>query len=151
MIRHATPDDLPRLKEMGRAMHAESPVLSVFEIDMDKVEQSIVFGMKKGVVLVHLDAAEAIDGVFLGVVNEWWFSRRLMFCDLAFYVVPESRGGLVAFRLLRAALDWARDQGLNPEDVQLGVSTGVHPELTGRLYERFNFERFGDLYRLKEF
>lgn len=150
-VRHATEQDLPRLIELGRLMHAESPTLSGFEFDSGKVGQALIAAMQTGLALVHIDAVAEIDGVFVGVVGERWFSRRRMFVDLALFVAPTRRGGLTACRLLNEAKAWCKAQGLEPEDVQLGVSTGVHWEETGRLYEAVGFERFGGLYRLREF
>jgi len=149
-VRHATAEDMPRLLELGRVMHAESPVLGVFEFDAAKVEQALLHAMNTAIVLVHVTDG-VIDGGFVGVVGERWFSRRRMFADLALFVEETKRGGIVAYRLIEEAKSWCQAQGFKPEDVNLGISTGVHPETTGRLYEAAGFELIGGLYRLKEF
>jgi len=150
-VRHAAAEDFPRLIDMAREMHAESPVLRVFEFDAGKVEQTLTGCLKSGVVLVHVGDDGEINGTFVGLVGEWWFSRRRMFADLGFYVTPAARSTLAAFRLIGEVKSWCEGIGLEPQDVQVGVSTGLHSEDIGRLYERMGFERFGGLYRLKGF
>lgn len=142
---------MPRLLVLGRSMHAESPALGRFAFDAGKVERSLAHAMASGLLLVYVTEQGVIYGGFAGVVVERWFSTEKMFTDLAVFVDPSRRGGMAAFRLLREAVAWCKTQGFRPEDVQIGVSTGVHPEETGRLYELVGFERFGGLYRLREF
>ena len=150
-IRQADELDLPRLMELGRAMHAEAPTFRGLDFDAAKVEATLRHAMNQGLVLVHVDDEGRIDGGFVGVIVERWFSRSELFTDLALFVEPTRRGGFTACRLLRRVVAWCKERGLKPEDVQLGVSTGVHAEETGRLFEKLGFERFGGLYRLRGF
>lgn len=136
--------------ELGRAMHAEAPALCIFPFDEGKVEAALRHALEHGCAFVH-EKNGAIDAGFVGILTERWFSKRVMLIDLALFVQQDRRGGLLAARLIIAAVEWAKEKGLQPEDVQLGVSTGVRPEVTGALYERLGFECFGGLYRLKEF
>jgi len=151
MIRIATEADIPRLVEIGHAMHEESPSFHHLDYDEAKVALTLRHCMTHGVVLVHYPKDGVIDGGFVGLLVERWFGKDEMFTDLALFLLPSARGGLAAARLIRAAVAWCRDRGMRASDVQLGVSTGVHPEQTGALYERLNFERFGGLYRLRGF
>jgi len=107
--------------------------------------------MRSGVVIVHEGTEGAIDGGFAGVLTERWYSPDLIFTDLALFVRPDTRGGLTAYRLIREALDWCQAKGLKPRDVQIGVSTGIHPEQTGRLYESLGFKCVGGIYELEAF
>lgn len=150
-IRHATQADMPRLVELGRLMHAEAPSFRDLDFDPEKVAIALTHAMKHGLVLVHVTDDGRIDGGFAGLVVERWFGKSEMFTDLALFVEPTRRGGLTAWKLLRRVLAWCEMRGLRPHDVQLGVSTGVHPERTGQLFAALNFEQFGGLYRLKEF
>jgi GNAT superfamily N-acetyltransferase len=148
MVRHATTADIATLVELGRSMHAEAPVLRHAAFSPQKVEATLRLAMEHGLVLLNVDEDGSIDGAFVGVVIERWFSTERYFADLAFYVKPERRGGLTAYRLLRGVLAWCEAKGLAPCDVTLAVSTGVHPETTGRLFEQMGFERYGGMYRL---
>lgn len=149
-VRHARESDIPRLIELGRTMHDEAVALKHAPYDAQKVEHALRQTLERGLLLVHI-GHDGIDGAFAGIVVERWFSRSEFFTDLALFVDPDRRGGLAAYRLLRACIAWCKERGLDPRDVQLGVSTGVHPEQTGRLYEKLKFDRYGGLYRLREF
>ncbi|MEK9810941.1 MAG: GNAT family N-acetyltransferase [Candidatus Nanopelagicales bacterium] len=115
-----------------------------------KVAAVLTHAMNHGLVLVH-ERDGTIDGGFAGLLVERWYSTDRLFTDLALFVAPTARGGLAAARLVRAAIAWCRAHGLAAGDIQFGISTGVHAEQTGALYERLGFERIGGLYGLKEF
>lgn len=148
-IRAATMDDIGRMVELGRGMHAESPSFRGLGFDEGKVRAHLAHAIGQGCALLHVTDAGLIDGGFAGVVVERWFSRDPMLVDLALFVEETQRGGIVAARLLRSVKAWCERRGLAPEAVQLGISTGVHADKTGALYERMGFERFGGLYRLR--
>lgn len=150
MIRPATMADLPQLVALGRLMHAEAPRMRDTEYVDAKVAAMLTHAMTRGLVLVH-ERDGAIDAGFAGLVVERWYSTDRLFTDLALFVAPTARGGLTAARLVRGAIAWCRAQGLSAADIQFGVSTGVHAQQTGALYERLGFERIGGLYGLKEF
>jgi len=147
-VRHATEADIPRLLQLGEAMVAEAPALRHAAMDRDKVAQTLRFAFVHGVVVVH-EGADGIDGLFVGLYGERWFSKHKALTDLALYVTPDKRGGSIAFRLIRRVLAWAQSKQIDPRDVIMGVSTGVKPEITGRFYEAMGFEQFGGLFRLK--
>ena len=147
-VRHATEADLARLVELCRVMHAEAPNLNHTALDEAKVAKTLDFARAGGLLLVHEGADGVIDGFFAGVLTERWFSRDPYFTDLGLFVDPARRGGLAAYRMLRLAIQWCEAKGLNPKDVTLGISTGVHPETTGKLFEQLGFERRGGLYQL---
>lgn len=66
--------------------------------------------------------------------------------DLLTYVVPEHRGGL-GIRLIKAYIE--RAKLLDIDDIHIGVSTGLEPERTGKLYERLGFRHIGGGYAME--
>lgn len=142
MIRPATEQDIPRLMELGALMHAESRFRTV-EIVPAKLEQTLRAVIAQGGAFVAEQDGVVIGG-FLGVVTEYFFSHERMACDLAIFVEPDRRGGIVAAGLIRTFRTWAARQGV--KHLELGVSTGVHAEQTGALFERLGLTRQGALY-----
>lgn len=149
--RLATVSDLPALIALGREMHAEAPRMHYTHFDEEKVRLVLTHAMDQGCVYVTDGPDGSIDGCFAGVLTERWYSRDVFFTDLAVFVRKTRRGSLVAYRLIREALDWCQAKNLRPMDVQIGISTGIHPEQTGRLYEALGFKQVGGLYELERF
>lgn len=141
-MRHATADDIPRLVELGRLMHAESPFYSRMTFDAEKLAATIAHTIEspRGFARV-LEQEEGIQGGMLALVTPHWFSKDLAACDLALFIDPMYRGGLGAVRLLNAYAVWARDAGATL--VQFGIMTGVNVETTARLCERLGWRRAG--------
>lgn len=142
MIRAATLQDLPRLVDLGRVMHSESRFADI-ELVPAKLESTLRHAIFMGGVFVA-ERDGVIIGGFAGVIVEYFFSTERMACDLAIFVEPTKRGGFTAAALISAFKIWARRQGA--KRIELGVSTGVHTEKTGALFERLGLKRQGALY-----
>ncbi|AFP33692.1 acyl-CoA N-acyltransferase domain-containing protein [Pectobacterium phage POP72] len=72
------------------------------------------------------------------------WSHTLVSSDYLFYVHPDYRGSLAAYRLMKAYKLWAVELGC--KEVRLSVASGIHPERTGKLYERMGFTLFALTY-----
>ena len=83
---------------------------------------------------------QAVGALIAYVMPEWW-SGVLEAYELATFVLPGARGGTHAARLIRAYVDWAREQGA--ERAFLAVSSGRREESVGRLYQRLGFAPVG--------
>lgn len=146
MIRAATHADIPRLVELGQAMHAESRFRR-YPYEIEDVAHSLaalISSPTVGVVLVEEAGGEIIGG-FAGVVAPFFFASKVKFAsDMALFVLPGKRGGMAAAKLVRAFHAWAKEQGAS--ETNLGINTGVHPERTGRFFERLGFKCCGALY-----
>ena len=111
MIRQAGIDDIPRLVAMGirfiessaYAGHIEPNAMSMARLARMLIES------ENGLVLVYEQ-----DGCALGMIGVMAtfhpYSGQPVMSEMFWYVEPESRGAGV--RLLRAAEQWARDNGV---------------------------------------
>lgn len=148
MIRPATATDIPRLLELGEKMHQESPQFAPYAWSAFKVGKLIEWLINEGdgLVLVCEHEGEIVGG-FLGVITEQFFSYDRFAQDFALFVLPDRRGAHAGKQLIEGFKAWANLMGVK---ANIGISTGVNVDSTGRLLEACGFERFGYLYALKE-
>lgn len=145
-FRGATDADLPRLVEMGHAMHGESRHhRSVFipEKFAGYVQQLI----PQGFTFVAEKEGQVV-GAFIGGVAENFFDDELFSYDLLTYVTPEHRNGMLGVMLIRRYINLAQAMGIKPWNTHIGVSAGIATERTERLYEALGFIRIGGGYVL---
>lgn len=145
-IRPATIEDLAAMQALGMHMHAESPRFSVMKYDEHKV--SLLLRMAINDPAYFLMVAEKnggdIIGGFLGYVAPMWFSQDLAAADLALFIEQDRRGGMAAARLVRDYIAWARERGA--KKITAGISTGVSPEETAKLFEAVGMKLYGYLF-----
>lgn len=145
MIREAIPSDIPRMVDLGRVMHAESPRFNRMAFDGERAAATIarLIDMPEGFAWVYEDADGQVVGGLLGLVMPQWFSHELTACDIALFIEPAHRGSMAAVRLVNTYRAWAHDQGVEPGMVQIGILTGVEVEGTERLLQRLGWQRAG--------
>lgn len=144
-IRPATIDDLPRLVELGRAMHAESPRYRRLTYAGDKVRRTLgtLIRSSSGFVAVAEDSGQ-IFGVLAGYADEEWHSHEIVAHDLGVFVEPTARGAAVASMLIARFKAWAAEAGA--VFGTLGVSTGIEPERTAALYANLGLQPVGPIF-----
>ncbi len=81
---------------------------------------------------------------FCGQHLPW--SQDLIASDVIHYVLPEHRGKLVGYRLLKAYRDWAVAKGAKV--VNLSVASGITTDRTVKLFERLGFQPIANQSRL---
>ena len=106
MIRQATKYDKIQLQEMIRMFRDESPIEQYKNIDnpeyFDSLVDSIIAG--RGVIFIE-DNVGFIIGLISPVI---WCNKTLAMYELAWYVKPEYRMGMVGIRLLKQYIDYAK-------------------------------------------
>lgn len=148
MIRPANLIDIPRMVELGRMMQSESPEFAGKGWNGDKVAKLIaaLIDHRQGFVMVAERNGVVIGG-FIGAVEAFFFSDVRTAFDLALYVEPGKRGGVVAARLLKAFTAWALAQDVAPENIRVGITTGVAVESSTKLYQACGFAPTGHLFQ----
>lgn len=81
--------------------------------------------------------------VFMGYKYEHpLFKGDTLATDLLMYVEPDHRGGMIAARLVKKYIKWAKDLGVRY--IQLGQSTGTGSiERVAKFYEGMGFKTVG--------
>jgi len=138
-MRRAAHLDVPRLMELGAAMHAESRYAR-FALSPLKVEAGFraMIDSKNAIVLVDGDP---VHSMFVGYASAFWWGDELESFDVLLYVSPERRGGMSALRLIRGYI--AAAQSIGVSDIKIGTSTGIDSERTMRFFERMGFQNMG--------
>lgn len=142
MIRTATTADIPRMVDLGRLMHEESPVYRRLTFSADRLAQSLAVAIRDGFARVVEKDGQIIGGM-AAIAMQHWCSEDMVSSDLALFIAPECRGGMAAARLITAYTAWAADLGIKLP--MLGVTAGIDTEITVALCERLGWRRFGVL------
>jgi len=146
-VRKARVSDLPRLLDLGEAMHAESSYagLAFDRAQMERAGRRWL-ASEDHLCLAGLNGGEAV-ALFVGMVSTSFFGPDRVAHDLLLFVHPDRRGGLMAARMIERFRAWARSRGA--KQLRLSISTGVNPEATGRLYEHLGLARVGGVFMEK--
>lgn len=144
-VRHATPADAAVIETMLRAMAQESPVYRVMPIDDRKLADYIakVIRSSDHAVLLH-ESPAGIDGIYIGMLVQQFFTFEITAMDILFYVRPERRGSRAAVRLFRAFKAWAKSSGAKA--IQVGTMTGIDPARTAKFYRGMGLNEIGGIY-----
>ena len=138
-LRMATPDDLPAIVVLGRVMHEESS-FAPMDYDVDRVKETISDLMNKSqFVVVAEDTNGEVIGGMAGMVTQSWFGNDMVANDLALFIHPDHRGGLMVVRLVKAFVHWAKLAGA--KQIRPGVVSGSRT--AEALYDRLGFTRCG--------
>lgn len=146
-VRRATEADMPSIVSMGVMMVHEAPAYAGLPLS-DGPDKVARLSMDHGAIIVAVNDAGLPCGMAAAILTPHPIVDRWEVSDTALYVLPTYRGGTAAARLVRALVAWAFNE-TDAYKVTLGVSTGVHPERTGRLYERMGFKPVAVAYELR--
>ena len=140
MIRPATGSDAEQLNKMGQRFVSETSYGDLVTVDPVRLAETIgnLLGNPDGVILVSEKDQSLTGMIGLLAFNHPYSGERTAF-EVVWWVEPESRGAGV--RLLKAAEQWARDQGI-------GKMQMVAPnDRVGRLYERSGYAKVETSYQ----
>lgn len=137
MIRKATKYDKTQLHEMIRMFRDESPIQQYKDIDNPEYFDSLVDNILAGRGVIFI---EENVGFIMGIITPViWCDKTLAMYELAWYVKPEYRMGIVGIRLLKEYIDYAnqlKEQGRIKLFTVTKMTTS--PDLD---YSRFGFQK----------
>jgi L-amino acid N-acyltransferase YncA len=141
-LRLATVDDLAEICVLGRKMHEESSFASM-DFDNEVVKETLSNLMHKNQFVVVAEGTNGeIVGGMAGAVTQSWFGNDAVANDLCIFIDKKHRGGILAARLIRLFVQWAKLAGA--KQIRPGVVSGC--QTAERLYERLGFKRTGATY-----
>ena len=148
MIRKAEFKDVSGIMEVAKDAHEKSLSSSV-SIDPKTLRTSLqvcILSAEHFVLVVELEGE--IEGVFIGVTHQLWYSKKKQATDLFFYVTEKGTGW--GAKMMRRFISWAKE---NPgvEEIMLGISSGIgDADRTRKLYERMGAVKIGDNFILSQ-
>lgn len=138
MIRNATEQDIPKLVEMGQALHDETTYKHV-EYSPERVAETCRLMIANGFLVVAEKEGEVI-GVMMGDVYIPWYTTERMGIDYTLYIMPEHRNGLIAVKLIKRFEQWCIAMGA--KQIRPGIGTG-DPSVI-RLYKALGYKSVGE-------
>lgn len=144
MIRRAVKTDVPEIIRLSETMHLESRYRSL-PYNGDKFAALInrLIANPDGLVVVAEREGRLI-GAIAGMVVEHYFADARIAYEFGLYVEPAHRGTLAGFRLAKAYVDWATSKGV--DQIDMGITTGITEERTGKMYERLGLKHVGIIF-----
>lgn len=107
-IREATLADGPTIIELARHFHADTAYRSVITFEQQPLERLLPLVLEQGVILLaEMEPGRAV-GMLVLVALEHPYTGERFADELAWWVEPELRSGLVGPKLLRAGEAWAQ-------------------------------------------
>ena len=134
---------------MAENLAKESPVYSRMTFAPEKVYNFLQAALDNSdphatTFIIEDDTVSEIAGFLCAYIAEELFFLEDVAWDATFYISPEYRGrvGIKTIKeLMSQYSQWGANSGA--VDTRLGISTGLHPEKTARLYEACGFIRDG--------
>lgn len=147
MIRPATLDDLPALMRLAGDMHQESRYAHR-RLNEGKLAKLFVrmVSDEDGFIWVAIGDDGVTIGALAAMAFDHWCHDVRVAMDFGLFMHPNHRGGLAAARLVKRCKEWAADLGV---ELEMGVTTGVQPEKTGRFLQCMGFRPVGTLYTME--
>jgi GNAT superfamily N-acetyltransferase len=143
--------DIPELLELAVQFWNESPTYSQRPMDLATVKthlQTLILYPSQGCVLICKDETGKILGGFVGgLTREWFSATSLMAFDYCLFVSSNNRGSKVAYMLVTAFIEWAKEAGATI--IQCGTATKINTERTISFYKKFGFEHTGSFLEMK--
>ena len=149
-IRTATNEDIEYMVELGAKIHTESR-LSYLNYNMDKFRRGLetfILLHEKGTHLSLLaeNSEGKIIGMFLGALEEYFFTTDKSANSFLIWVDPDYRGSSTAIKLIDIFKQWAVKKGA--KEINLVVSSGVRIGSTDRFFRRLGFVQSGGNYSM---
>ena len=148
MIRKAEFKDISEIIEVAKDAHKKSLSDSV-PIDLKILRNNLqVCILSAEHFVVVLELSGKIEGAFIGVTHQLWYSKKKQASDLFFYVTDAGVGW--GAKMMRRFISWAKEnRGVS--EIMLGISSGIgDPERTKKLYERMGAVKIGDNFILPQ-
>jgi GNAT superfamily N-acetyltransferase len=143
MLRPITVWDGVDIVTMLQTLRTESPEYNYVEDKPQWVLNNLERMLEDDVLFGVID--DRLRGFMIGAVSTSWYSNRVEGYEQLLYISPESRGGTLAVRLIKAFEDAMRDRGAKV--LHVGASTGMQEDRTARLYQALGYTLKGQSLR----
>jgi len=148
LIREAKNSDIKNIIKVCQDAHGKS-LSSNVKLDIETLRKNIqvcILSKEHLVLVVEID--NFLEGAFIGVTHQLWYSRKKQATDLFFYVTEKGTGH--GAHMFRRFIKWAKENR-GVKEIMLGISSGIgDTDRTKRLYERMGAVKIGDNFVLTQ-
>lgn len=138
IIRPATHEDVPAIVAMAERFYPASNYGRIAPLHKNSAAGLALVTMAAGVMLVAEDASGALQGMACLHIEPFLFNVDTVIAqEIVWWIEPEARGGMLAVRLLKAAVNACAERGAT---VIRMAALPSSPQAAGQLYERMGFE-----------
>lgn len=136
---------IEQILELGDVMYKESIHYGKSSYNKEKVESLLRWAVNddKGIIVVAT-AGEKVVGGFLGCIGPLWFSEDDVAMDMAIFLHPSFRHGMIGCSLIQEALKQAKSKGV--DQFMISNATGYESERVERLFEYVGMDRIGGVF-----
>ncbi|AOA57572.1 GNAT family N-acetyltransferase [Acinetobacter larvae] len=145
-LRTAGLADLPHLIEMAQDFIKEAPNYRKRTLVVGALENNLKSIVESGAIFVVELHKNIVGGIVCATTKDW-FNDDLIAFEQVFYVKPKYRATRAPLLLIDALIEWSH--GMNASRIQCGTTTGIQTKGCLRLYERFGFREFGQLFDME--
>ena len=139
MIRKATHDDIPRIVEMAADFYATTDFAAYGCMSKQSAAGLAILCMRDGVMLVAEECCGRIVGMACLYISGCLFNVSISTAEeVAWWIEPESRGGMLAVRMLKAIENACKEKGV---DVIRMAAMKDSPRAAVALYEKRGYSR----------
>lgn len=146
IIRKGTQEDIEPAIMIGRCYYLEASEKAM-HFEEDKGRELIKRLLDAGLGIVAEENGQIV-GMMGAEIFTYWFSDSLMAHDVMIFVSPEYRGKGIGSSLIRVYIEWALNQGVERENIFIGIDSGIDTEQTEKKYNSLGFVRSGISMRL---
>lgn len=145
MIRTMKREDVPQCIELGRRQHAESK-LNYLNLDMEKIKYGFLSAVDHPTRRVFVID---IDGKIVGLagvsLEHYEYNYDYYVMDHFYYILPEHRKGLLAFKLFKAVHRWGVEN--RALEIQFNYAHGDDNDRMGKLLNKLGYKKYCDQYK----
>lgn len=136
---------IEQILDLGQVMYEESIHFGKSSFSKEKVESLLHWAINddKGILIVATIGNEVLGG-FLGCIAPLWFSEDEVAMDMAIFLHPKYRHGLIGVKLINEAFKMAKEKGVS--EFMISNATGYESERVESLFEFVGMKRIGGVF-----
>lgn len=144
-VRRMGEKDLPALLAMAERFVGEAPTFAEWGFDAGRCKQNLeaLLDEEVGTGWVACKDGELIAALLVGRFDAF-FSHKSYVTDMGWYVLPQYRGSLVMYRLVKEYLIWALALPGSPA-IRLELGCGIDDEKAKRFLAGLGFAPVGTI------
>jgi len=140
VIKEATHNDIAQLASWMKDGFEESVFSKHVDWDTESAVKHFVDFIEDDNKVIFMSD----NGAFCVYVNSPYFSKDDLLMESGFYVTPEKRGSLEAYRLFKKAKKWGKDRGV--KGFWFGSSSGIEIGNSEKFYNGMGIPTIGNVF-----